>query len=182
MATGILAGSPPINILAVEYSKLYHARRRLLSQSDHLAPVVLSSRLKNQYLDMESNILNHWLSFLTRDSLPSSLLRAIFSEEDILYCWINRNFDYLSFRIIQVLTGHGCFANFVHRIGRTSSPSCLFCGFPTDDVTHVLNSCPAFISQRRLLALEMDNDLTLRGLILYMLKDELGMEGCCFLL
>ena len=46
--------------------------------------------------------------------------------------WVERPHGFLSYRLVQVLTGHGCFGAYLHRIGREESPSCHHCDEATD--------------------------------------------------
>ncbi|XP_045458544.1 uncharacterized protein LOC123668897 [Melitaea cinxia] len=48
-----------------------------------------------------------------------------------LRCWVKRRHGVLSFRLIQVLTGHGCFGEYLHQIvGREATAACHACGEP----------------------------------------------------
>ncbi|KAL6416348.1 hypothetical protein ACFW04_013547 [Cataglyphis niger] len=38
--------------------------------------------------------------------------------------WIGRKHGNISFRITQLLTGHGCFGTYLHRIGKVPEPYC----------------------------------------------------------
>ena len=57
--------------------------------------------------------------------------------------------DYWS---MQLLTGHGSFRQFIHRIGKAPSEACLDCGAARDDAEHVLTACPEFAPPREVLA------------------------------
>ena len=57
--------------------------------------------------------------------------------------------DYWS---MQLLSGHGAFQRFKHRIGKAPSEACLDCGATRDDAEHVLTACPEFAPQREVLA------------------------------
>ncbi|KAI4476944.1 hypothetical protein M0804_013124 [Polistes exclamans] len=43
-----------------------------------------------------------------------------------------------TFHTTQLMTGHGCFPAFLHRIGKASSPQCFHCGANVDDAHHTL--------------------------------------------
>nr|XP_032520722.1 uncharacterized protein LOC116772601 [Danaus plexippus plexippus] len=56
----------------------------------------------------------------------------------------------LSFRLTQVLTGHGCFGKYLCRIGREQTSQCHHCGDGRNDTAlHTLAECPAWAEQRR---------------------------------
>jgi len=50
----------------------------------------------------------------------------------------------LSYHMTQVLTGHGCFQQYLHRFGRANSPQCTLCSHDSDTTEHTLFSCPFF--------------------------------------
>jgi hypothetical protein len=48
----------------------------------------------------------------------------------------------------QVLTGHGCFVAYLHRIRRSETEGCLFCREEIDDAEHTLLVCERWKSER----------------------------------
>ncbi|KAL0860240.1 hypothetical protein ABMA27_010547 [Loxostege sticticalis] len=71
-----------------------------------------------------------------------------------------------------VLTGHGCFGNYLHKIGREESPSCHECGAAVDSAQHTLAVCPGWEEQRRVLVGAVGQDLSLPSIVNAMLDDE----------
>jgi hypothetical protein len=65
----------------------------------------------------------------------------------------------MTFRLTQLMTGHGCFNRFLHRIGRAPSAGCSHCGSTDelgdeeDDAYHTLQRCEAFECDRERLVL-----------------------------
>ena len=47
--------------------------------------------------------------------------------------WYNRKHGELDYHLTQILSGHGCFGNFLFRIGKRISPSCVFCEAPNSN-------------------------------------------------
>ncbi|XP_015189306.1 PREDICTED: uncharacterized protein LOC107073258 [Polistes dominula] len=67
--------------------------------------------------------------------------------------WVERPHSIEStFRTTQLMTGHGCFSAYVHRIGKRESTQCFHCEAPCDDVEHTLLDCPAWVDARDNLA------------------------------
>jgi hypothetical protein len=73
--------------------------------------------------------------------------------------WVNRTHREMTFRLTQLMTGHGCFNRFLRRIGRAPSVGCSHCG-PTDelgdeedDAHHTLQRCEVFECDRECLVL-----------------------------
>lgn len=60
--------------------------------------------------------------------------------------------DYWS---MQLLSGHGAFQRFRHRIGKAPSEVCLDCGATRYDAEHVLTACAEFAPQREVLATDL---------------------------
>ncbi|XP_033360170.1 uncharacterized protein LOC117239019 [Bombus vosnesenskii] len=58
--------------------------------------------------------------------------------------WRSRHGLPLTFRLTQVLTGHGVFSEFLKRIGRETTDICHHCGEGRDTAQHTLELCPAW--------------------------------------
>lgn len=56
----------------------------------------------------------------------------------------------LSYPLCQLLSGHGSFMKYLHRIDRAPSPFCPSCSPPTfDDAEHTFSVCPLLAAPRR---------------------------------
>ncbi|XP_032682291.1 uncharacterized protein LOC116849343 [Odontomachus brunneus] len=67
----------------------------------------------------------------------------------------------LTFRTTQVLTGHGCFGEYLYRIVRKECTSrCHHCSAAEDAAQHTLGECPAWEGQRRVLISVVGADLS----------------------
>jgi hypothetical protein len=62
--------------------------------------------------------------------------------------WTGRNHGELEYHITQALTGHGCFAAFLNKIGKENSPKCWYCDAEVDDVEHTLFRCERWDYER----------------------------------
>nr|XP_023027791.1 uncharacterized protein LOC111515824 [Leptinotarsa decemlineata] len=51
----------------------------------------------------------------------------------------------------QLLTGHGSFGSYTHRIGRTPGEECAYCRNERDDAEHTLFLCPRWTAERQTL-------------------------------
>ncbi|XP_011862047.1 PREDICTED: uncharacterized protein LOC105558761 [Vollenhovia emeryi] len=66
----------------------------------------------------------------------------------------------------QVLSGHGCFASFLHRIGKGNDPTCWHCDLAEDTADHTLGSCSAWSDERAELVEVLGTpDLTLESVL-----------------
>ncbi|CAH2217041.1 jg22316 [Pararge aegeria aegeria] len=88
--------------------------------------------------------------------LTIEAIRPVFGQ------WIQREHGSLSFRLVQVMTGHGCFGHYLYRVARREpTPSCHECGATDDTAQHTLEECRRWDPQRRTLVAEIGGDLLL---------------------
>ncbi|XP_045455288.1 uncharacterized protein LOC123664966 [Melitaea cinxia] len=84
--------------------------------------------------------------------------------------WVQRRHGVLTFRLTQVLTGHGCFGKYLHQIARReATPACHECGAPIDTARHTLEEYAAWDPQRRALVAVIGGDLALSSVVRSML-------------
>lgn len=57
----------------------------------------------------------------------------------------------LNFRLTQILTGHGVFAKYRKKIGKSKSAMCWFCAGEEDDPAHTLLRCSNWANDRQIL-------------------------------
>lgn len=60
-----------------------------------------------------------------------------------------------------MITGHGCFNVYLHKIGKATSPICAHCGEEFDTADHTLLDCTEWSKQRRVLEETFGGDFTL---------------------
>lgn len=72
-----------------------------------------------------------------------------------------------TFHTAQVVTGHGCFGDYLRRIGREPDEGCFQCGGPRDSAQHTLAECPTFAAERQTLSTFLNNggDLALSAVM-----------------
>ncbi|XP_028167217.1 uncharacterized protein LOC114357680 [Ostrinia furnacalis] len=96
----------------------------------------------------------------------------------VLAEWLRRRHGRLTYRMTQLLTGHGCFGAFLHRIGREEVPGCHHCNLDTvDTAEHTLQECPAWADERAALNICIGNDLSLPVLVHHMTNGEEAWRG-----
>ncbi|XP_072766256.1 uncharacterized protein [Anoplolepis gracilipes] len=76
-------------------------------------------------------------------------LRAVGAIHPLLEEWVSRRHGALSYKL--VLTSHGCFGEYLHRIGKEPTTMCHHCGAPLDKAEHILAECPAWLESCRIL-------------------------------
>ncbi|KAL6421128.1 hypothetical protein ACFW04_014123 [Cataglyphis niger] len=72
----------------------------------------------------------------------------------------------------QVLNRHGCFGEYLHRIGKEGTISCHHCGMERDTAQHTLDSCPAWECKRRVLTGVVGFDFSLWAVVAAMLEGQ----------
>lgn len=73
--------------------------------------------------------------------------------------WNNRKHEELSYALTQVLTGHGCFRQYLLRFKRTESELYFHCE-AVDDARHTLFYCPRWANMRAGMAIAAGVQLT----------------------
>ena len=74
-------------------------------------------------------LVRRWAEDLATASFGGRVLEAL---APVLDRWLERRHGFLSFRMVQVMTGHGCFGVYLHRIQREESPGCHHCSAVED--------------------------------------------------
>ena len=54
----------------------------------------------------------------------------------------------ISFIVTQILTGHGCFGTYLHKVGEANTTECADSGVREDSVHHVTLECLVFVEYR----------------------------------
>ena len=86
--------------------------------------------------------------------------------------WAEAGPALLTFRLTQVLTGHGCFGEYLRKIGAEETAACHHCPADTNTAQHTLEVCEAFDEMRGNLIAETGTDLTPAALIMALLPGE----------
>lgn len=79
--------------------------------------------------------------------------------------WMERPHGELSFHTTQFLTGHGCFATFLFRIGKLDTTTCQQCGERDDTMEHTLGECSTWRIERESLVRTLGTGPELRSII-----------------
>ncbi|KAJ8721482.1 hypothetical protein PYW07_002257 [Mythimna separata] len=114
-----------------------------------------------------------------RLSQPSAGHAVIAAVSPLFEEWLERGHGVLSFRITQVLTGHGKFGRFLHRMKEERTPGCRHCVDRPEDTVKLTVECPAWAEHRRVLEEAIGSgDLLRRALVQAMVRsEEAGASG-----
>ncbi|KAG7294989.1 hypothetical protein JYU34_022609 [Plutella xylostella] len=158
-AATLLGRFPPLDILAEMDARVYQ-RLHNVEVAD-AEPASAVRRYEHQVA------LEHWRERL--EEPRSCRQRAVAAVLPCFDAWMQRPGN-LTYRLTQVLTGHGCFGEYLHRIGREVAPSCHHCEGSLDSAQHTLAVCPAWESERQILANRIGPDLSLPSVVAAMTR------------
>ena len=160
-AAAVLARQIPLDILAQEHARVYN--RTCAAREKGL---VLTDRQRSGLRNMErAESVSEWKRRLEEgaDRLPGATARECVVP--ILSEWINKRKGLgVTFRVTQVVTGHGCFNLYLYNIDRADSPVCAHCGSGMDTAGHTLLECSSWATQREQLYATFDRDFTLKSI------------------
>ncbi|XP_072934845.1 uncharacterized protein [Epargyreus clarus] len=104
---------------------------------------------------------------------PTAGLRTVEAVRPVLEDWMDRRHGSLTFRLVQVLSGQGCFGKYLCRIaGREPTTRCHHCSCDVDTAQHTLEECPAWARQRRVLIAAVGPDLSLSAVVKAMVESD----------
>ncbi|XP_011170179.1 uncharacterized protein LOC105203114 [Solenopsis invicta] len=116
--------------------------------------------------------VRHW-----RERLPHARagLRVTEAFGPVLEEWVGRGSGGLSFHTTQMLSGHGCFGEYLNeKARREASTKCHYCKEERDTAQHTLEVCPAWANKYRVLTDRVGVNLFLLVIVRKMLD---GPEG-----
>lgn len=164
-AACLLAGTAPWELVAQSYAQLFSWRTRKIARGETVAPRELARKRSLLY----AAVLKSWEEQL---ALPNAGIRTVEAVRPIFWDWLNRKHGSLTFRLVQVLTGHGCFGEYLYNIARREpTPRCHHCRSEVDTAQHTLQECPAWAAQRRELVSTLGDDLSLPTVVRLMVGE-----------
>ncbi|CAB0041215.1 unnamed protein product [Trichogramma brassicae] len=125
-ATYVLAGIPPLALLADERARLYGRRREDAKDEERLAT------------------LSKWQEAWDRSKKARWTHRLIPN----IRVWIERRHGELNYHLTQLLTGHGFFKHHSRRYDHNQSAQCPVCPSSIENAEHVSYHCPRFSEER----------------------------------
>ncbi|XP_012228757.2 uncharacterized protein, partial [Linepithema humile] len=139
----ILARGVPLDLSARSLTHVYNQVRNMSREGDpleHTSIVRLCIQAKRE-------AITQWKERLTSvHTITGTRVR----QAIIPYMkeWYKRRHGSIIFHSTQILTGHGCFQEYLYKIRRTASPGCKHCCDVSDSAQHTLEFCPAWEQDR----------------------------------
>ena len=133
-AAAVLAGFPQFELQVLRCREIYFHTRSL---SDGVGPVSAEVKVRPRRA-----LLDRWrVSLGMRAGAPGlRILEAVLPNWDV---WLDGDGPPLTYRVTHVLTGHGCFGEYLHRIGKEATAHSHHCDASVDSAQYTLEYCPA---------------------------------------
>ena len=90
--------------------------------------------------------------------------------------WVERKHGEVNFHMCQILTGHGCFRSYLHKIKRAENSTCSYCREEEDTARHTFYDCSRWEGERQRLALEVGVTITPNNTIRTMIGSPTSWE------
>ena len=87
--------------------------------------------------------------------------------------WVNRKHGEIDFYLTQLISGHGCFRDYLHKYKHVDTPFCLFCPEKVENARHILTECIRFDDIRSVFG---PCELSPERFINYMLQNKSNWE------
>ncbi|XP_024874152.1 uncharacterized protein LOC112456078 [Temnothorax curvispinosus] len=104
-----------------------------------------------------------WRDHVTRADLPGKRMREAIGPN--IEDWLDRRSGFLTFRLTQFLTGHGCFGTYLFRINKEDTPMCRYCDTEEDTPEHTLAVCHFWALERGELTAAVGQNLSLENIV-----------------
>lgn len=181
-----MSGHMPWSLVTALYTDMYRARGKIrrgyLDTADGQGgprvpstPKVVQRALRAQRSLLRQQKIEEWERSLAK---ARAGLYAVGALCPIFREWLGQKHGFLSYRMVtvhrwpQVLTGHGCFGEYLHRIQREESARCHHCDSPEDMARHTLKECPAWAEERRALQEVVGEDVSLPAVLKSMVEGD----------
>lgn len=147
-ATYVLAGIPPLALLADERARLYQRRREDAKDEERLETLRIWQAQWNE------TTKGRWTHRLIPD------IRE----------WVERRHGEANYHLTQLLTGHGYFRHHSQRYDNSLSALCPACPLTIEDVEHVFFCCPRFEEERVRLQALLEEEIEPENIVRHMLE------------
>lgn len=165
-AATALAGDPPWELVAEVLAETYSYVSDRRSIGENPTPDELL-RVRRTGQDA---LMRRWVEDLARQPYGTGVTAAL---RPVLKRWMRRKRRPLTFRLTQVLTGHGCFGDYLCRTAhREPTTRCHDCGAAVDSAQHTLEVCPRWAARRHDLTSVIGGDLSMPGIFIAMLRND----------
>lgn len=163
-AAQVIAGMLPIQLLADERKYLYHQKKK--EDQKTAAELKSTVRLKS---------ICQWQQQWDASGRGRWTHRLIPKIE----VWINRGHGELNYYLTQMLSGHGCYREYLHKFKHDDSPECPTCTGLNEDAEHVFFVCPRYANARDKWEALLGAKTRPENMVAAMLHSEANWEATC---
>ncbi|XP_071652283.1 uncharacterized protein [Temnothorax longispinosus] len=154
-----------MELAARQYAEVYRRVKELQAGG---GPILPRARRVIR-LQEKAVLVKKWQDWLDKAEFGRRTVDAV---QPCLAEWLSGRRHGLSYHAVQVLTEHGCFGKYLHRIGKEATTECHHCDEVEDTAQHTLEVCPAWAAQRRVLQGKVGNDLSLPAVVAAAVENE----------
>ncbi|XP_020298808.1 uncharacterized protein LOC109863041 [Pseudomyrmex gracilis] len=160
------------------YATRYTRRVELLQEG--LAENNLREAIAYSERQARQQLLLDWEQHL--DEPRAAVQEVVAVIRPHLEVWLQNWVGHLTYRVTQVLTGHGCFGEYLCRISKEPTAQCHECGAASYSVEHTVEECPRWANDRRKLVANVGGDLSLEVLFKALAsgEEEKGLSVICY--
>ncbi|GBP39675.1 Retrovirus-related Pol polyprotein from type-1 retrotransposable element R1 [Eumeta japonica] len=152
-AVCVISGTLPLRVLAKERRNLYHRKTTTTLSAEELRIEERQKSIARWQRQWDAAEKGRWTHYL----IPR------------IDVWLNRSHGEVNFYLTQMLSGHGCFREYLHRFKHDNSPECPSCPGVIENAKHVFFECPRFYPQRD----------QLENVLQQSIQPETIVEQCC---
>jgi hypothetical protein len=144
----VISGMLPIDILAAERHRLNQCRAKEPATMKRIRDEERKTSLAQWQACWDSTPKGRW----THRLIPR------------IENWVNRGHGEVDYYLTQLLSGHGCFRDYLFKFKWEETPDCPHCHGVPEDAEHVFFQCPRFDEARGRLQVVPNETLTPEGL------------------
>ncbi|XP_060831456.1 uncharacterized protein LOC132915636 [Bombus pascuorum] len=168
-ATVLAAPPPPFELQALALRRVYDKRKISRLDGRATTPPPDSRPPSSAREEAKRETWERWRSQLVEEDTTRQhrAVRAVLPNWET---WREQGGVPLTFRMTQMLTGHGVFGEYLLRIRREVTSICHQCEEEEDTVQHTWERCPAWADQRRVLQLDIGESVAREAIVKAMLR------------
>lgn len=152
----VISGTIPIDLLAEERKALWRTRTQISRINEETTPSEARAQIMQRWQDRwNSESRSRWTARLITD----------------LDKWVNRKHGEINYYVTQMLSGHGYFLQYLHRMGKVDSAICIYGDDCVDDAEHTFFRCIRWRTERQSVG-EIAGEITPENIVNLMLKNE----------
>lgn len=165
-ASCLLACTPPWELDAVIHAERHQRKMEARARGENWN----LEEIKRAQQLAEEQLKERWMCSLRMSQYGTRTIEAILP---IFENWIDRKHGTMTYRLTQIMTGHGCFGHYLYKINREPNPGCHECGDADDTVEHTVEICTKWDSDRQILLQYIgDGTLSLKRIVPLMVSSD----------